>query len=90
MKYEERIEIRLDAEHARKVSELKEKYHTSASEAVRRAIDDAYEKAMLERRLDALRRIMEAQPIEDVPDIETIKRQSGRSNDPEFLDPLPD
>jgi Arc/MetJ-type ribon-helix-helix transcriptional regulator len=88
MKYE-RIEVRLDPEHLKKVSDLKAAYGTSASEAVRRAIDDAYEKVMLERRLEAVRRIAAAN-LEDVPDIETIKGQSGRSNDPAFLDPLPE
>ena len=42
MKYE-RIEIRLDEEHQRKIAELKAEYGTSASEILRRGIDAMYE-----------------------------------------------
>jgi len=87
MKYD-RIEVRLDPEHARKVSELREKYGTSTSEIVRRAIDEQYEEMIRERRKAALEYILGFQGGEEnVPDVETIKRQSGRSNDPDLLDP---
>jgi len=79
MKYE-RIEVRLDPEHARKVSELRARYGTSTSEIVRRAIDEQYEEMMLARRLEAVRRIAAAN-LEELPDMATIRRQLGRDPD---------
>ncbi len=74
MKYD-RIEVRLDAEHLRKVSELREKYGTSTSETLREAIDEAYEKMIQQRREEALKRILASEGVEDVPDPEELKRQ---------------
>jgi hypothetical protein len=79
MKYE-RLEVRLDQEHARKVAELREAYGTSTSEAVRRAIDEAHQKATLAKRLEIVRRMAEAN-IEEMPDPEELRRQLGRHPD---------
>lgn len=65
MKYE-RIEVRLDAEHLRKVAELKAVYGTTASEVIRRVIDEAWEQQAMERRLEIVRRMREMSF--DVPD----------------------
>jgi len=79
MKYG-RLEVRLDKEHQLKVADLAATYKTTASEAVRRAIDEAHDKAMLARRLLAVKRLSEAN-LEDVPDMDTLKRQLGRHPD---------
>ncbi len=73
MKYE-RIELRVDEEHKRKIAELRERYGTTASDALRRAIDEAHEKMMIQKRLDIVKRMSEAN-IEDVPDPDELKRQ---------------
>lgn len=80
MKYE-RLEVRLDEEHAKKVAELKAAYDTSVSEAVRRAIDEAYEKIMVQKRLEIVKRMSEAN-IEETPDPEELARQLDESYDP--------
>ncbi len=80
MKYD-RIEVRLNAEHVRKVSELREKYGTSTSDLLRRAIDEEYEKVVQARRKLALDRILAFEPIEDLPDMATLRRQLGRDPD---------
>jgi hypothetical protein len=74
MKYD-RIEVRLDEEHVKKLAELKAAYGTSASEAVRRAIDEAWWEQGRNRRLEAVRRMAEAN-IEDMPDPDELKRQN--------------
>ena len=79
MKYE-RLEVRLDKEHQLKVAELAAQYGTNVSETVRRAIDEAHGKAMLARRLEAVRWMAEAN-LEDVPDIEELKRQINEGYD---------
>ena len=76
MKYEDRIEVRLDAEHVKKLSELKAEYGTSASEAVRRAIDEAWWERGRKRREEALERILASEGIEDMPDPDELKRQN--------------
>lgn len=81
MKYE-RLEVRLDEEHLLKVKDLAATYETTVSEAVRRAIDEAHDKAMLARRLLALERILASPGTDDVPeDMDTLKRQLGRHPD---------
>lgn len=75
MKYD-RIEIRLDEEHQRKVAELKAAYGASAAEIVRRGIDAVYEEKAKERRMDALERIKAFQGVEEMPDPEELKRQN--------------
>jgi hypothetical protein len=80
MKYE-RLEVRLDEDDVRKVAELKAAYRTSVSGVVRKAIDEAYEKVMVEKRLALVKRMAEAN-IEDVPDIDTLKRQLAEAHDP--------
>ena len=81
MKYD-RLEIRLDEEHVRKVSELKAEYGTSASEIVRRGIDAMYEEERTKRRKAALERLLALPPDDTVPeDMDTLKRQLGRHPD---------
>jgi hypothetical protein len=56
----ERLEVRLDSERRRMLEELAELEDTSISETVRSLIDRAYEERMLQRRLEAVRRIATA------------------------------
>lgn len=76
----ERLEVRLDEEHAQKIADLRAEYGTSVSDAVRRAIDEAHEKILVKKRLELVKRMSEAD-IEEVPDMETLKRQLGRHPD---------
>lgn len=80
MKYE-RIEIRLDEEHQRKIAELKAAYGTSASEILRRGIDAMYEETAKERRTAALERMLAIQLDDDVPDPEELSRQLDTAYD---------
>jgi predicted DNA-binding protein len=77
----QRLEIRLDPERQRKLATLVQKNGSPVSELVRGMIDDAYEGVMLQRRLEIVRRIAEAE-IEDVPDPVTLSRQLDEAHDP--------
>lgn len=70
----ERLEVRLDSEHRRKLAEVAAVYQTALSEAVRTMIDDAYEAVVQERRRQAARALA-AMEIEDVPDPEELSRE---------------
>ena len=52
-----RLDVRLDAEHRRRLEELVEERGVPISEVVRRLIDDAYEDIMRERRRQAVERL---------------------------------
>ncbi|HUF54487.1 MAG TPA: ribbon-helix-helix protein, CopG family [Dehalococcoidia bacterium] len=84
MKYE-RLEVRLDDEHIKKIGELKAAYHSSVSEAVRRAIDEAYEKVMLQKRLEAVKRMAETD-LGEMPDPEELRRQILADYDKRYPD----
>ncbi len=89
---EERLEVRLDEEHARKIAELREAYGTTASDTVRKAIDSAHAEWIEQRRREALERILASEGVDDVPeDMETLKRQLGRHRDylPDELHDIP-
>jgi hypothetical protein len=70
----ERLEVRLDGEHRRKLAEVAATYRTALSETVRTMIDEAYEAVLRERRREAVRRLA-AMEVEDVPDPEELSRQ---------------
>jgi hypothetical protein len=90
MKYE-RLEVRLDAEHARKVAELREAYGTSTSDTVRKAIDDAYEEWIAERRKQALEYILTHEGVDEVPeDPQELKRQNEEIYNKSLYDFDPD
>lgn len=76
----ERLEVRLDAERRQKLAELAAARHLSISDAVREAIDKAYEDVKRQRRLELIRRIGELN-IEDVPDPETLSKQLSQAHD---------
>lgn len=77
----DRLEVRLDPDHRRKLSELAAARRAPVSELVREMIDRAYEADLRERRLRAVRELA-AMEIEDVPDPETLKRQLDSAHDP--------
>lgn len=81
----ERLDIRLDPERRRKLTDLSKSRGMSTSMVVREAIDHLYEIAMRERRLQAVERIA-AMNIEDLPDPEELSRQLDQAHD---IGPLP-
>lgn len=70
----ERLEVRLDPEHRRRLSELAAARGAPVSEVVRQIIDQAYEDALRRQRLRAAEELAELE-VEDVPDPETLARQ---------------
>lgn len=70
----ERLDVRLDREHRRKLSELAAERKTAVSELVRQIIDEAYEDSLRARRLRAAQELARLE-VEDVPDPETLSRQ---------------
>ena len=77
----ERLEVRLGAEHRRKLDELAKARGRPVSAVIREAIDRAYDEIRLERRLQLVRDIGELN-IEDVPDPETLSKQLDEAHDP--------
>ena len=69
-----RLEVRLDAERQRKLSEIAHQRGTTVAAVVREMIDVLYEEAGLEERFAAARRIIAAE-IEDVPAPPELNRQ---------------
>jgi len=76
-----RLEVRIDSELRRKLDELAKAEGSPVSVLVREMIETAYEEALLTRRLEAVRRIAESE-LEDVPDMETLRRQLDEAHDP--------
>lgn len=77
----ERLEVRLDRERRRKLSELAAAHGAPVSEVVRQIIDQAYEEALQVRRLRAARELP-GLAVEDVPDPETLSRQLEGTYEP--------
>ncbi len=71
----ERLEVRLDAERRRKLKEIAEQRGAPVSEVVRQLIDQAYQDIDRAMRMRAAQALI-ALEIEDVPDPETLNRQS--------------
>jgi predicted transcriptional regulator len=70
----ERVEVRLDADRKQKLNKIAEIRDESVSELVRQMIDRLYDEAMLEYRLELVRRMSEAN-VEEMPDPEELSRQ---------------
>ena len=68
-----RLHVRLDAERRRRLEELAEEGGMPMSDVVRGLIDEAYECTMLERRREAVSRLV-ALEVEDPPDVATLSR----------------
>jgi hypothetical protein len=80
----ERLEVRLDPERRRKLSELATEHGAPVSEVVRQMIDQAYEETLRGRRLRAARELARLE-VEDVPDPETLSRQLEGTYEPADL-----
>ncbi len=80
----ERLAVRLDREHKRKLSELAEREGVPISEVVRRLIDNAWE---IDRRSYLLKLVdeMATLNIEDVPDPDELSRELAVKYDFEHL-----
>lgn len=76
----ERLEVRLDPEHRRRLLEIAQCEGRPVSETVRRLIDEAYKEVDRERRMKAALAIGEMQ-IEDVPDPDELSRQLEETYD---------
>jgi predicted DNA-binding protein len=76
----ERYEIRLDTEHKRRLRELSAAYGVPGSTLLKDMIDRLYKEKDIQERLAAVERISRLNG-EDVPDMATLKKQLGRSND---------
>ena len=80
----ERLAVRLDPEHKKKLMELAEREAISASEVIRRLIDGAYEadrRAYLMCIVDE----MASLNVEDVPEPDELSRQLAAKYDFEQL-----
>ena len=80
MKYD-RVEIRLDGDRRRRLSEIAAEYETSLSDAVRTMIDEAYEEVVRARRLEAARRLA-ALEVETPPEPEDLAHELERAHEP--------
>ena len=80
----DRLEVRLDRERRRKLSELAQGRGVPVSEAVRQMIDEAYKEALRERRIRAARELARL-VVEDVPDPATLSRQLEGTYEPADL-----
>lgn len=76
-----RLDVRLDAERRRRLEELVEQNGMPISDLVRRLIDEAYEGVMLERRREAVSRLVALQ-VEDPPDAATLARELEAAHEP--------
>ena len=76
-----RLDVRLDDERRARLEELVKEQGMPISELVRRFIDDAYEDVMLQRRREALRRLVNLN-IEDPPDPAELSRQLEEAHEP--------
>lgn len=70
----ERLEVRLDGEHRRRLDRVARSSGSTVSEVVRRMIDAAYEQELLEERRRAVERLAGLE-LEDVPDPDVLAEQ---------------
>jgi len=77
----DRLEVRVDQEHRRKLREMAEEQGAPVSEMVRRLIDRAYEETLVARRRTAALELGQLE-IEDVPDPESLGRQLEGAHEP--------
>ncbi len=83
----ERLEVRLDPDHKRKLSEIAQQKSVPVAEAVRRLIDQGYEEVVKERRHRAVEAINSMNF--DVPeDPEELRKILLQTHDPDYPDPL--
>ena len=76
-----RLDVRLDAEHRRRLEEVAQERGMPISEVVRCLIDVAYEDILGTRRKLAVERLIGLN-VEDPPDPETLSRELEAAHEP--------
>ncbi|MDE2822989.1 MAG: hypothetical protein OXK79_05735 [Chloroflexota bacterium] len=76
-----RLDVRLDVEHRRRLEELAEEKGAAISDVVRSLIDGAYEDIMRMRRKGAIERLI-ALNVEVPPDPATLSRELEVAHEP--------
>ncbi len=76
-----RLDVRLDFEHRRRLEELAREDGIPISQVVRRLIDGAYEEIMRARRKQAIEGLIGLN-VEDPPDPETLSRELEAAHEP--------
>ena len=76
-----RIDVRLDAEHRRRLEKLAQEKGAAISDVVRRLIDGAYEDILRARRKGAVERLIGLN-VEDPPDPDTLSRELEAAHEP--------
>ena len=76
-----RIDVRLDVEHRRRLEELAQEKGAAISDVVRSLIDGAYEDVLRMRRKEAIERLI-ALNVEDPPDPDTLSRELEATHEP--------
>ena len=77
-----RLDVRLEAEHRRRLEALARERGTPISEVVRCLIDGAYEEIMQERRKRAVE-ILTGLNVEDPPDPDILSHELGEAHEPD-------
>ena len=76
-----RLDVRLDVEHRRRLEELAQEKGTAISDVVRGLIDVAYEDVLRSRRKEAAERLARLN-VEDPPDPATLSRELEAAHEP--------
>ena len=76
-----RLDVRLDSEHWRRLEELAGESGVPISEVVRRLIDVAYEDIVRARRKQAIERLIGLN-VEDPPEPHTLSRELEAAHEP--------
>ena len=76
-----RLDVRLDSEHQRRLEELASENGVAISEVVRQLIDVTYEDIVRTRRKQAIEQLIELN-LEDSPDPDTLSRELEAAHEP--------
>ncbi len=76
-----RVDVRLDVEHRRRLEELAQEKGAAISDVVRSLIDGAYEEILRTRRKEAIERLIGLN-VEDPPDPDALSRELEAAHEP--------
>ena len=76
-----RLNVRLDVEHRRRLEELAQEKGAAISDVVRSLIDGAYEDILRSRRKAAVERLIGLN-VEEPPDPDTLSRELEAAHEP--------
>ena len=76
-----RLDVRLNSEHRRRLEELAQEDGVAISDVVRHLIDGAYEDILRTRRKQAIERLIRLN-VEDPPDPDTLSRELEAAHEP--------